>query len=117
LATLMAAQIQGAALPKPEKPEVTVCMDQNADPTIVRAQAFTSRIYGELGIPIQWNRRTPECTAARNAIVVNLVDRTPQAQSPGSLAVSAPFQGKDIVLYYDRIRAMGRSNFRPHGSS
>jgi hypothetical protein len=84
-------------------------MDRNADPTIFRAQAIASSIYDRIGILIHWSRRTPECTAARHSIVVDLLDETPPTQHPGSLAVSTPFQGKDIVLYYDRVRAMGRS--------
>lgn len=109
LATFTAANTRGAGFQMFEKHEVTVCMDRNADSTIVRAQAIASGIYDRVGIRIRWSRRTAGCTVARNSIVVNLLDEAQPAQHPGSLAVSAPYQGKDIVLYYDRVRALGRN--------
>jgi hypothetical protein len=111
LATFAAAKFHGAGLQTSGKIEVTVCIDRIGKPPIFHAQAIAARIYDQIGIAIHWNRHTPECTAARNAIVVNILDETPPALHAGSLAVSAPFQGKDVVLYYDRVRAAGGDGF------
>ena len=109
IAICLAAQTQGAEFHVSEKREVTVCMDRNADPTIFRAQAIASKTYERIRIRLRWSRHTTGCTLARNSIVVNLVDETPSTENPGSLAISTPYQGKEIVLYYDRVRAMGGS--------
>ena len=90
--TSIAATIQGAAFQMRERPEVTACMDRNADSTIFGAQAIASRIYDRIGIPIHWSRRTPECTAAWNSIL-----STSSMDAPG--LVRARSSGSTKFLY------------------
>jgi hypothetical protein len=97
LALFLAASAQGA--------DLTICMAPNADFTIFGAQSIVSRIYERIGVRILWSRQTKNCPG----IVVKVTDRTPQAAHPGSLAVSTPYGENEIVVYYDRIRAVSRN--------
>jgi hypothetical protein len=87
-----------------ELPAVTVCMSRSGNPTAFRAQMIASQIFARIGVRIDWPADQHSCILSRESIEIVLSDRTPAGERPGSLAYSMPYQGKTIVIFYDRLR-------------
>ena len=98
----------GEKIPARER-KVTVCIDPGAYALQVKdAQQLASRLFATIGVKIEWHERH-FCPAGGNAVQVRLSDRTPDYQLPGSLAYALPYEGSEIVLFYDRIRIANAS--------
>jgi hypothetical protein len=87
-----------------EQPAVTVCMSRRGNPTAFRAEMLASQLFARIGVRIDWLSDQHSCILSRDSIQITLSDRAPVGERPGSLAYSMPYQGKTIVLYYDRLR-------------
>jgi len=81
---------------------VTVCSQPAAHGlTMYQAQVQASGIFARAGVKIGW-RGIRACPTG--AIQVNLLDDAPESSHPGALAYSLPYEGTQIVVFYDRIR-------------
>jgi hypothetical protein len=82
--------------------KVMVCMEHGTDAiTVSRAQAIASRMFGEIGVKIEWYGHSP-CPA--EALRISLSIGTPASLLPGALAYALPYEGTHIVVFYDRVQ-------------
>jgi hypothetical protein len=90
-----------------ERPRVLVCMEWGADPdrVIPRAQALTTEMFDQIGVALVW-RGLKHCPERPRPIVIRLSVDTPRKAFPGALAVSYPFEGVHIRVFYDRVRTV-----------
>ncbi|MGA8028613.1 MAG: hypothetical protein WB992_15830 [Bryobacteraceae bacterium] len=82
---------------------VAVCTDGEAAGfgAIHPAQMLASKIFGGIGVRIEWRRNLRDCPADR--ILISLRSNTPAALYPGALASARPYEGIHIQVFYDRI--------------
>ena len=82
---------------------VTVCMswDSAAPVSATRAQEIAGRMFGRIGVALDWRRACRNCPA--EAIVVALTTNTPKALLPGALAYALPYEGTHIDVFFDRV--------------
>jgi len=84
--------------------KVMVCINPGAYALQIKdAQGLASTLFRRIGIRLEWHERR-FCPAAASALHITLSDRTPDTQHPGALAYSLPYEGSQIVIFYDRIR-------------
>ena len=81
-------------------------MERTSDPSLVidRAQTLTTEMYDQIGVALVW-RGLKHCPKEPRPIVIRLSVDSPWKVFPGALAVSYPFEGVDIRVFYDRVRA------------
>ena len=96
LTAMMVAAMEGAAATR----EVTVCMDQGPGP-IGYARVMTSAIFTSIDIQLEW-RGLSHCPSG--ALQISLSEKTPDHVRPGALAYALPYEGRHIVVFWDRIR-------------
>ena len=83
---------------------VTVCVDPSGDGVNIRsAQAMASKHFAKIGVIIDWHELR-DCTGDRNSLQITLSYDTPPNQLPGSLAYALPYEGRHIVVFYDRLQ-------------
>jgi hypothetical protein len=81
---------------------VIVCMQNSAGFGVAaRAEQIVNRMFAEAGVAIDWRSRLRSCPAG--AILVSLDHHTPGTLLPRALALSRPFEGTHIEIFYDRI--------------
>lgn len=87
-----------------ERPRVVVCMDRNFDPlgVVPRAQSLTTEMFDQIGVALVW-RGLEHCRGEVRPIVIRLSVGSPRELLPGALAVSYPFEGVHIRVFYDRL--------------
>ena len=88
-----------------ERPRVLVCMERTSEPALVidRAQNLTTWMFDQIGVALVW-RDLKHCPGEARPIVIRLSVNTPRGVLPGALAVSYPFEGVHIQVFYDRVR-------------
>ena len=89
------------------RPQVLICMEwNNAQLDVIpRAQALTTWMFDQIGVALFWHR-LKHCPKELRPIVIRLSVETPREVFPKALAISYPFEGVHIqVFYYDRMRA------------
>jgi len=85
---------------------VTVHLDVDAPvPSAVRgnALAMTKAMYRQIGVEIRWEGSRPAAAKAKSALWLEVTDRTPSTFHPGALAYAAPWEGRHIRVFWDRI--------------
>lgn len=83
---------------------VTLCVDPSSYGHEVRnAEGLATKVFAKVGVKIEW-RDGSSCSEIRTAILVGLSDKTPDNLLPGALAYALPYQGNQIVVFYDRVR-------------
>jgi hypothetical protein len=83
--------------------EIVICMDRAIDPwVILRAQSTASRMFGEIGLLIDW-RSIRNCPDVRDITVELRV--AAQDHQPGALAEAFPYEGIHIHVFYNRIQS------------
>lgn len=82
---------------------VAVCTEGEAAGlgTIHPAQILASKMFGGIGVRIEWRRNLRDCPADR--ILISLRWNTPATLYPGALASARPYEGIHIQVFYDRI--------------
>jgi hypothetical protein len=81
---------------------VIVCMQNSAGFGVApRAEQIVNRMFAEAGVAIDWRSRLRNCPSG--AILVSLSHQTPGTLLPRALALSRPFEGTHIEIFYDRI--------------
>ena len=63
------------------------------------ARNLVSKTFAAIDVKIDWRWR--KCPA--DAIRITLQARTPVHQRPDALAYAMPYEGKQIVIFYDRV--------------
>jgi hypothetical protein len=84
--------------------KVTICMDPSPDGMEIRsAQRLASKVFARIHVGVDW-RELGACPVGGNAVQVGLSYRTPEHHLPGALAYALPYEGRHIVVFYDRLR-------------
>ena len=105
LAIMVAAAATAWAGEKGAEPgkTVKVCVDPSGDGVNIRsAQAMASKHFAKIGVTIDW-RELRDCMDDRNSLQITLSYDTPPNQLPGSLAYALPYEGRHLVVFYDRV--------------
>ena len=68
---------------------------------LVIAQKLASKMFAEIGVRLEW-RTSGLC--AENDIVITLSYKTPDEQLPAAWAYALPFDGRHVVVFWDRIQ-------------
>ena len=89
-------------------PSVTVCLQGLSvvpGPVLNQAQILAKDMLARASVDICWRRGAPPGGhQSVRVIVVDLADETPRRVNPGALAVSLPYEGTHITVFYDRVR-------------
>lgn len=110
---LMSAMAMGAAVAavawagdavQSEQRTVTVRMSQRGNASVFQAQTVASRIFGRIGVRIDWQPDQSSRLLARDSIAITLSENTPAGQHPGEFAYAMPYEGTQIVVFYDRLQ-------------
>jgi hypothetical protein len=97
------AALNSRASVLPDK-SVTVCMERgSAVGEGFQARAIASKIFAAIEVTINWHVGLDGCPA--RSIRISLCQITPKSERPGAYAYALPYEGSDIVVYYDRISA------------
>jgi hypothetical protein len=82
---------------------VTACLNPGTNASMMyRGQATAAQILKNAGIRLDWHREERAC-AQGQGIVVTVSFDTPPNQNVGALAYALPFDGRRVVLFYDRV--------------
>jgi hypothetical protein len=65
-------------------------------------------MFDQIGVALVW-RGLKQCPGEVRPIVIRLSVGSPRELFPGSLAVSYPFEGVHIRVFYDRVRTVTES--------
>lgn len=88
-------------------PKVTVCLalGPNAQPVIV-AENLASKIFAGIGVEIVWPERLNRVNPCpvNSDIVITLSYHTSPADRPRAWAYARPYEGKHIVVFWDRVQ-------------
>lgn len=76
----------------------------------VPAQALAGRMFGAIGVSLEWLKDKPEGDSSPAPIVIDVVSNTPETLMPGALAYALPYEGAHITVFYDRIQTHYRSD-------
>ena len=91
-------------IPDPQH-RVTVCMDQTdtrvAPGVLLFSRGLASRMFAGIGVQIDWRSNLNQCPDGGIRIRLNF--HTPESLRPGALAYARPYDGTNILLFYDRI--------------
>ena len=102
---LVAAGAAGRATEKLSLGEsVTVCMGTPI-PGVPSAQIVASGMFAGIGVRIHW-MKYENCPPGAVRIAFRTGDD--EGVEPGALAYAMPYQQKDIVVYFGRIRRFGK---------
>ncbi len=100
-ASAWAGSIPGARTPAPEG-SVVVCMKLAADAQqLVVAERTASKMFAEIGVVLQWPR---QASCEKGAIVVTLSYNTSPTDHPDAWAYALPYEGSQIVVFWDRVQ-------------
>jgi hypothetical protein len=78
------------------------CADIRTAPGVLPfAQTLASRMFASIGVAIGWRSDLRGCPA--EGILINLSFHTLENVTPSALAYAKPYEGKHILLLYDRI--------------
>ena len=82
---------------------VTACLNPGANVIMMyRGQATAAQILKNAGIRLDWHREERAC-AVGEGIVVTVSLQTRPDEHAGALAYALPFEGRRVVLFYDRV--------------
>jgi hypothetical protein len=87
--------------PAPAERSATVCIEAGSSPSTFQSRSLASKMFARIGVAIHWRFGLHGCP--QQAIVLSLSSRTPPTLQPGSLAYSLPYEGRHILVLYDRI--------------
>jgi hypothetical protein len=91
---------------------VTVCMEDVHQIRVAFAAQTASNIFAAIGVEVEW-RSDRFCPSSPDAIRVSISGQPDETQRPNALAYALPFEGTDIVVFYDRVTRCARSTSLP----
>ena len=81
---------------------ITVCLSRGAEiPPTYPAQRRAATIFAGIGIRVEWHAGM-SCPAAPEAIRISITGR-PAKDPDNVLAYALPYEGRHIVIFYERI--------------
>ena len=85
------------------KRQVIACVDAGlADYEMMAARSLAGQIFAEIGVTIEWRLTLRGCPTG--GIAIRLSDRIPPMARSSALGMSQPYEGRQITLFYRRIR-------------
>ena len=84
----------------PMQSSVTVCIEGGFPAMVGHARDVVSQMFAGIDVQIDWRCR--KCPA--DSIRISLRVVTPANVQPGALAYALPYEGKHIVIFYDRVQ-------------
>ena len=101
MAAMVGTTVWADALPAAER-QVTVCMGYTDNLGLEnQAKVVASDIFAGIGVKILWHSPR-QCPA--EAILITFSNDEPASLLPGALAYAMPFEGRHIVVFYDRVK-------------
>lgn len=89
---------------------VTVCLNPSAHPSdFYLAKGIAFKILLDAGVRLDWQGSGCRCAQQTRTIQIRVSEATPPAEHPGALGAAYPYEGTQIVVFYDRVW----SNCRP----
>jgi hypothetical protein len=70
-----------------------------------RAQGLATRIFADIGIPLNWRVCEPAGESSQTPIVVQLVSGKTEGLTSGVLGYAMPYR-RHIIIFFDRIETM-----------
>lgn len=97
------------------KSVVTVCLNPGANAAALgRAEATATQILAQANVRLEWRDSLSRCTKDGSGIVFTFSEETPANLHAGALAFALPFEGKHVVLFYDRVVKAGSARVAPY---
>jgi len=90
-------------------PDVAICMQQIGNPRVREASRIATRIFGDIGVRLEW-RPSTKCPVAADAVHVSLSSETPKEATTNALAYAFPI-GTRIVILQNRVEAISSGRF------
>jgi hypothetical protein len=90
--------------------DVAICMQQIGNPRVREASRIATRIFGDIGIRLEWRPLT-KCPVAADAVHVSLSSETPKEAATHALAYAFPIEGRRIVILQNRVEAISYGRF------
>jgi hypothetical protein len=72
------------------------------------AQGLATRIFADIGIPLDWRPCEPTNESSQTPIVVQLVSGNKEERLSGVLGYAVPYR-RHIIIFFDRIQTMENS--------
>jgi hypothetical protein len=91
-------------------PDVAICMQQIGNPRVREASRIATRIFGDIGVRLEWRPLT-KCPVAADAVHVSLSSETPKEVATHALAYAFPIEGTRIVILQNRVEAISSGRF------
>jgi hypothetical protein len=104
LAMITLAAMDADASAAQTEQKIVVCIQGGAGlplNLVPLAQKFSSRMFAQIGVPLDWRYGLRACPG--EAIVISLSLNTPESLLPGALAYARPYEHSHIVIFCDRV--------------
>jgi hypothetical protein len=90
--------------------KVTVCMNGDTIDFVaaLRTKEIASKMFSGIGVTLDWRR-----SCSHEGILISLSSRTLPEQMPHAFAYALPYEGKHIVIFYDRVKQASDSSRLP----
>lgn len=93
----------------PAAATVMVCVEKAAavqQDLLDRAELTAGRMFGSIGLKIEWSNRGRSCLQELQPIVLSVTTDTPRHYLPRAYGMALPYEGYHIRMFYDRIQPM-----------
>ena len=99
--------------PRPWDAHLIICMTLGADvPRLTGAEKLAQKMFAGIGVETEWPQRGNSCSKSGD-IVITLSYQTPASKLPGAFAYSLPYEGRHIVVFWDRVLRKVPSSVAP----
>ncbi len=103
VAALVATGTLKAERTNSEMPVVEVSqIGANSDLLLMKGRAAATVVMRGIGIKLQW-RSEQDCSRSANCIKILVLSNAPAEDQPGALAYAKVYQGRQIVVFRDRV--------------
>jgi hypothetical protein len=117
VAILLAVNLLAGSAGNEDLNKVRVCLDAGESWAAVDpGRSLATRIFREVGIRLVWHASERSCQGDDPSILIRLSRETPKNELPSAFAYAKPFEGRHIVLFYDRMVAAFPPSFLPRAT-
>ena len=105
---LLACMAHATAYGSETRQKLTACLQvEIPDPHLISrlAQGLATRIFADIGIPLDWRACEPADESSQTPIVVQLVSGKKEGLMSGVLGSAMPYR-RHIIIFFDRIETM-----------
>ena len=97
------ADSSASSAPRLSDAHLIICMTLGSDvPRVTGADKLAQRMLAEIGVETEWPWRGSRCVKGGD-IVITLSYQTPASKLPGAFAYALAYEGRHIVVFWDRI--------------